>query len=126
MLNISLENHYTIDSGKADLSFGKSERPTFPIALLCRSLTAALKHFQSQLTEYEQEEIMDYSEIWYLGLDTKKIEGCQGSAQNSGYDDEHGSYLKVTSESVKEWECAHSKCMARCSIEQACVFFFFF
>ncbi|KAG9271960.1 dual specificity tyrosine-phosphorylation-regulated kinase 4 isoform X2 [Astyanax mexicanus] len=59
------------------------------------SPTAALKHFQSQLTEYEQEEIMDYSEIWYLGLDTKKIEGCQGSPQNSGYDDEHGSYLKV-------------------------------
>ncbi|KAI5105506.1 dual specificity tyrosine-phosphorylation-regulated kinase 4 isoform X3 [Silurus meridionalis] len=59
------------------------------------SPTAALKHFQSQLTEYEQEEIMDYTEIWYLGLDTKKIQGCQGSAQNSGYDDEHGSYLKV-------------------------------
>ncbi|XP_062856176.1 dual specificity tyrosine-phosphorylation-regulated kinase 4 isoform X2 [Trichomycterus rosablanca] len=59
------------------------------------SPTAALKHFQSQLTEYEQEEIMDYTEIWYLGLDTKKIQGSQGSAQNSGYDDEHGSYLKV-------------------------------
>lgn len=40
---------------------------------------------------------MDYTEIWYLGLDTKKIQGCQGSTQNSGYDDEHGSYLKVNS-----------------------------
>ncbi|XP_042608860.1 dual specificity tyrosine-phosphorylation-regulated kinase 4-like isoform X1 [Cyprinus carpio] len=59
------------------------------------SPTTALKHFQNQLTEYEKEEIMDYSEIWYLGLDTKKIEGSQGSPQNSGYDDEHGSYLKV-------------------------------
>ncbi|XP_073724755.1 dual specificity tyrosine-phosphorylation-regulated kinase 4 isoform X1 [Misgurnus anguillicaudatus] len=59
------------------------------------SPTTALKHFQSQLTEYEREEIMDYSEIWYLGLDTKKIEGTQGSPQNSGYDDEHGSYIKV-------------------------------
>uniref|UniRef100_A0A671LQ73 dual-specificity kinase n=1 Tax=Sinocyclocheilus anshuiensis TaxID=1608454 RepID=A0A671LQ73_9TELE len=59
------------------------------------SLESALKHFQNQLTEYEKEEIMDYSEIWYLGLDTKKIEGSQGSPQNSGYDDEHGSYLKV-------------------------------
>uniref|UniRef100_A0A672STH4 dual-specificity kinase n=1 Tax=Sinocyclocheilus grahami TaxID=75366 RepID=A0A672STH4_SINGR len=57
--------------------------------------TAALKRFQNQLTEFEKEEIMDYSEIWYLGLDTKKIEGSQGSPQNSGYDDEHGSYLKV-------------------------------
>ncbi|XP_057186193.1 dual specificity tyrosine-phosphorylation-regulated kinase 4 isoform X1 [Triplophysa rosa] len=59
------------------------------------SPTTALKHFQNQLTEYEREEIMDYSEIWYLGLDTKKIEGSQGSPQNSGYDDEHGSYMKV-------------------------------
>ncbi|XP_026878044.2 dual specificity tyrosine-phosphorylation-regulated kinase 4 isoform X1 [Electrophorus electricus] len=59
------------------------------------SPTAALKHFQKQLTVYEQEEIMDYSEIWYLGLDTKKIEGSQESPHNSGYDDEHGNYLKV-------------------------------
>ncbi|XP_051975874.1 dual specificity tyrosine-phosphorylation-regulated kinase 4-like isoform X3 [Xyrauchen texanus] len=59
------------------------------------SPTTALKHFQNQLTEYEREEIIDYSEIWYLGLDTKKIEGSQGSPQNSGYDDEHGNYIKV-------------------------------
>ncbi|TRY54549.1 hypothetical protein DNTS_033413 [Danionella cerebrum] len=64
------------------------------------SPTTALKHFQNQLTEYEREEIMDYSEIWYLGLDTKKIEGSQGSPQNSGYDDEHGSYLKVLHDHV--------------------------
>ncbi|TSS60392.1 Dual specificity tyrosine-phosphorylation-regulated kinase 4 [Bagarius yarrelli] len=77
-------------------------RPQFPSRFgssmdnISESLTrTALKHFRSQLTEFEQEEIMDYTEIWYLGLDTKKIHGCQGSAQNSGYDDEHGSYLKV-------------------------------
>ncbi|XP_066580563.1 dual specificity tyrosine-phosphorylation-regulated kinase 4 [Amia ocellicauda] len=55
----------------------------------------ALKHFQNRLSEFEQEEIMDYSELWYLGLDSKKIEGDQGSQQNCGYDDEHGSYIKV-------------------------------
>ncbi len=67
----------------------------FTIYACLPSSSAALKHFQNQLTEYEKEEIMDYSEIWYLGLDSKKIEGSQGSPQNSGYDDEHGSYLKV-------------------------------
>ncbi|XP_074533694.1 dual specificity tyrosine-phosphorylation-regulated kinase 4 isoform X2 [Halichoeres trimaculatus] len=55
----------------------------------------ALKNFQDRLTEYEQEEIMDYAEIWYLGLGSQKIEGSQGSLQNSGYDDEHGSYIRV-------------------------------
>uniref|UniRef100_A0AAY4E5J7 dual-specificity kinase n=1 Tax=Denticeps clupeoides TaxID=299321 RepID=A0AAY4E5J7_9TELE len=57
--------------------------------------TEALKHFQSRLTEFEQEEIMDYSEIWYMGLESKKIESAIGTPQNSGYDDEHGSYNKV-------------------------------
>ncbi|KAL4659447.1 dual specificity tyrosine-phosphorylation-regulated kinase 4-like [Arapaima gigas] len=57
--------------------------------------TEALKHFPTRLTEFEQKEILDYSEIWYLGQDTKKIEASQGAPQNCGYDDEHGSYIKV-------------------------------
>ncbi|XP_025765063.1 dual specificity tyrosine-phosphorylation-regulated kinase 4 isoform X3 [Oreochromis niloticus] len=55
----------------------------------------ALKNFQDRLTEFEKEEIMDYSEIWFLGLGSQKIEGSQGAPQNSGYDDEHGSYIRV-------------------------------
>ena len=35
--------------------------------------------------------------MWYLGLDAKKIEAAQGAAQNNGYDDESGSYIKVCS-----------------------------
>ncbi|KAL4656713.1 dual specificity tyrosine-phosphorylation-regulated kinase 4-like isoform X1 [Arapaima gigas] len=57
--------------------------------------TDAVKNFQDRLTKFEQEEITDYSEIWYLGLDSKKVEGTRGTPQNSGYDDEHGCYLKV-------------------------------
>lgn len=55
----------------------------------------ALKNFQDQLTRFEQEEIMDYSEIWFMGLSSQKIEGSQGAPQNCGYDDEHGSYIRV-------------------------------
>ncbi|MGH0143255.1 UNVERIFIED_CONTAM: hypothetical protein FKN15_000300 [Acipenser sinensis] len=55
----------------------------------------ALKHFRNRLTQYEQEEIMNYSELWFLGLDSNKIEGVHGEQHNCGYDDEHGSYLKV-------------------------------
>lgn len=63
--------------------------PVLPVA-------EALKNFQERLTEFEQEEIMDYAEIWFLGLGSQKIEGSQGAPQNSGYDDEHGSYIRVT------------------------------
>jgi hypothetical protein len=49
------------------------------------------------LTAFEQTEILDYPEIWFLGLEAKKIEGVPGGAQNNGYDDESGSYIKVSS-----------------------------
>uniref|UniRef100_A0A8C4NMG3 dual-specificity kinase n=1 Tax=Dicentrarchus labrax TaxID=13489 RepID=A0A8C4NMG3_DICLA len=65
------------------------------VLLLLLPVAEALKNFQDRLTEFEQEEIMDYSEIWFMGLGSQKIEGSQGTPQNSGYDDEHGSYIRV-------------------------------
>ncbi|KAG2459887.1 DYRK4 kinase, partial [Polypterus senegalus] len=57
--------------------------------------TEALNHFRSCLTEYEQEEIIDYTEVWFLGQDSEKVEGIPGGGHNCGYDDDHGSYFKV-------------------------------
>lgn len=68
---------------------------THLVFLFFRPVAEALKNFKDRLTAFEQEEIMDYSEIWFLGLGSQKIEGSQGSPQNSGYDDEHGSYIRV-------------------------------
>uniref|UniRef100_A0A8D3BQU1 dual-specificity kinase n=1 Tax=Scophthalmus maximus TaxID=52904 RepID=A0A8D3BQU1_SCOMX len=65
------------------------------VLLLLLPAAEALKNFQDRLTVFEQEEIMDYAEIWFLGLGSQKIEGSQGTPQNSGYDDEHGSYVRV-------------------------------
>lgn len=63
--------------------------------LLFLPVAEALKNFKDRMTEFEQEEIMDYAEIWFLGAGSQKIEGSQGTPQNSGYDDEHGSYVRV-------------------------------
>ena len=57
--------------------------------------TEAVKLYRNKLTAYEQSEILDFSEVWFLGLEAKKIEAVQGAAQNSGYDDDNGSYIKV-------------------------------
>ncbi|XP_062426322.1 dual specificity tyrosine-phosphorylation-regulated kinase 4 [Rhea pennata] len=54
----------------------------------------ALKYFRNHLTVYEQKEIFNYTDLWFLGLEAKKIEGLP-ETQNNCYDDEHGSYLKV-------------------------------
>uniref|UniRef100_A0A3P9M5Z0 dual-specificity kinase n=1 Tax=Oryzias latipes TaxID=8090 RepID=A0A3P9M5Z0_ORYLA len=59
------------------------------------SPSEALNNFQERLTEFEQEEINAYAEVWFLGLGSQKIEGSQGAPHNSGYDDEHGSYIRV-------------------------------
>ena len=58
-------------------------------------ITEALKFYRDRLTAYEQSEILDHTDIWFLGAEAKKIEGVQGAAQNNGYDDENGSYTKV-------------------------------
>ncbi|XP_070535011.1 dual specificity tyrosine-phosphorylation-regulated kinase 4-like isoform X2 [Ptychodera flava] len=55
----------------------------------------SLKLYRSKLTAFEQSEILDFPENWFLGLEAKKVEGVQGASQNNGYDDENGSYIKV-------------------------------
>ncbi|XP_067861455.1 dual specificity tyrosine-phosphorylation-regulated kinase 4 isoform X2 [Heptranchias perlo] len=55
----------------------------------------ALIRFKSRLTNYEHEEILNNEELWFLGLNAQKIEGCSENQHNSGYDDEYGSYIKV-------------------------------
>jgi len=56
---------------------------------------AALKAFKDKLTPYEKEEILEYPEVWFLGLEAKKIEAVPGASQNSGFDDENGNYIKM-------------------------------
>ncbi|XP_042801502.1 dual specificity tyrosine-phosphorylation-regulated kinase 4 isoform X4 [Panthera leo] len=59
-------------------------------------LTAAeaLKFFKNQLSSYEQSEILGYTELWFLGLEAKKLHVTPEFSKTS-FDDEHGSYMKV-------------------------------
>lgn len=54
-----------------------------------------LRYYGLRLNSYERAEVSHYPEIWYTGLDAAKIEGDDGASQNSGYDDDNGSYIKV-------------------------------
>lgn len=51
--------------------------------------------YRNQLTEYERQEIDKYPEVWYLGLESCKINAKPGTTLNCGYDDDNGSYNKV-------------------------------
>jgi len=49
-----------------------------------------LKLFINNLSEYEKVEIMEYSEIYFLGLNAPKIKGSSLLPHNYGYDDDRG------------------------------------
>ncbi len=49
----------------------------------------------NNLTEYERREILEYSEVYFLGLESAKIKGSSLNPHNYGYDDDRGDY-KVT------------------------------
>ena len=36
------------------------------------------------MTTFEQSEILDFPDVWFLGLEAKKIEGVPGAPQNNG------------------------------------------
>ncbi|KAM4819768.1 dual specificity tyrosine-phosphorylation-regulated kinase 4 isoform 2-T2 [Thomomys bottae] len=55
----------------------------------------ALKFFKNQLSTYEQSEILGYTELWFLGLEAKKLNVPTENFSTSSFDDEHGSYMKV-------------------------------
>ncbi|XP_063700852.1 dual specificity tyrosine-phosphorylation-regulated kinase 2 isoform X2 [Culicoides brevitarsis] len=74
-------------TGTSDSGDSKPKLPLTP--------SEVLSLYRSQLTEYERQEIDKFPEIWYLGLDSCKINAKPGTALNSGYDDDNGSYNKV-------------------------------
>lgn len=53
----------------------------------------ATKLYGSKLTDYEQQEIHNYPQVYFVGQHAKKRTGAIGGPQNSGYDDESGTYL---------------------------------
>lgn len=83
--------------GGGDLSSSRENKVgrSFEGYKLPLSPEGCIKGFGSRLTTYEQNEILDYQDIWFLGLEGKKIHGVQGAQQNGGYDDDNGSYVKV-------------------------------
>ncbi|KAG8195327.1 hypothetical protein JTE90_028468 [Oedothorax gibbosus] len=55
----------------------------------------SLSYYGCRLNKYERAEVAQYPQVWYLGLEASKIEGELRGAQNCGYDDDNGSYIKV-------------------------------
>lgn len=61
--------------------------------------SVAFRHFKYILSTFEQGEILEYSEIYFLGLGAEKIKSYSTSS-NYGFDDERGDYKIITGDHI--------------------------
>lgn len=54
-----------------------------------------IKLYINKLTPYELQEIFNYPQIYFIGANAKKRPGTIGALNNSGYDDDQGSYTHI-------------------------------
>lgn len=81
-----------------------SHAPTDPEALMMfqqlpMTPPDVLKQFDGFLTKYEQNEILDYNEIFFFGLKAKKIQP-DSTLANYGYDDDRSDYKLVSGDHI--------------------------
>ncbi|XP_056445352.1 dual specificity tyrosine-phosphorylation-regulated kinase 2 [Gadus chalcogrammus] len=60
----------------------------------------AMRQFMSKLSAFEHHEVFNYPEVYFIGPGAKKRAGVMGGANNSGYDDDQGSYIHVPHDHV--------------------------
>lgn len=52
--------------------------------------------YGDRLSEWERTEVRKYPEVWFLGLEASKVQAKSNLPNNCGFDDENGSYNKVS------------------------------
>lgn len=52
------------------------------------------------LTDFEKGEILDYWQVYFLGLESNKIHGIPKEKNNFGYDNEKGDYKTVMNDHI--------------------------
>lgn len=55
---------------------------------------SVMKIYADRLTNYEQQELLSYAQIYFVGSAVKKSDVAQGE-NNDGFDDSHNSYVIV-------------------------------
>lgn len=61
----------------------------------------AVKQHLTQLTDYERREILEYPQVYYLGLEAHKVQGGVAAVLNYGFDDKKGDYVFVAKDHVQ-------------------------
>ena len=88
---ISIPNTRRLSQAQLDPDTMISETPITPIF--------ALKQFLHFLSKFEQGEIMNYPELYYLGMKASKIQG-DPSQENYGFDDDRCDYKLIAGDHI--------------------------
>jgi dual specificity tyrosine-phosphorylation-regulated kinase 2/3/4 len=59
--------------------------------------------YSSFLTPFEQSEILEHQQVWFLGNSPNKVRGIPQAANNNGYDDERGDYTIVLHDQLVQY-----------------------
>lgn len=73
----------------------QSEKIQFPLGA-----GKALKMYMSQLSDYEKGEILDFRQVYFLGLESKKIKASPLKSPNYGFDNDKGDYRTVLKDHI--------------------------
>lgn len=60
----------------------------------------ALETYDRYLSRYERREILEYDEVYFVGMAAQKIDAPVADAANFGYDDERGDYIVVKGDHI--------------------------
>lgn len=79
-----------------------SGRSTVTLSHKPKHLTSeqAIKLYSGKLSVYEHQEIPGFSHIYFVGQHAKKRQGLPGGPNNSGFDDDSGSYQMVAHDHI--------------------------
>ena len=90
-INISRRKSSSRNSQDPDLALSNQQLPL--------KVPVVFKQFLNSMTKYEQMEILDYSDIYYLGMKSTKIKGDLNE-NNFGFDDERSDYKLVMGDHI--------------------------
>ena len=98
----AVTNYMTSSRPTSDMGASDSGRTTSTSGLKPKHLTQdqTVKLYGSKLSAFEHQEIQNYNHIYFVGQHAKKRQSVPGGANNSGYDDESGSYQVVAHDHV--------------------------
>jgi len=59
-----------------------------------------MKMHGDRLTNYEQQELLSYAQIYFVGTGAKKSDGVQSGENNNGFDDSHNAYIIIAHDHI--------------------------